>query len=112
MANFKKLMEINGAVLAGEFSENGQIVAYEGEYPLELVEDFSKYCAENRQLDTDFTRNVFNASEFGLSESHSKVLHLGGFYLLIGADIFLLFDKEKVTIQEAIDLDLEGFHQI
>lgn len=60
MANLDRLMGLNGAVAAGEFTSGGELVSYQGDLSEETAKSIAQMCAANTLMGTtqaeSFTR--------------------------------------------------------
>lgn len=107
MANFSKIFEIKGVVMAGEFSSDGEIIAYHGDFPLELASHLANICAINNQTNKYLLRNVEELSS--VKNHNSTILNFEKFYLSIFKDIFLLADKDKICMTKILNIDLDSY---
>lgn len=47
MANLEKLMGLDGAVAAGEFTPSGELVSYKGDFGEDIAKVIARMCAAN-----------------------------------------------------------------
>lgn len=107
MANFSKIFEIKGVVMAGEFSSDGEIIAYHGNFPVELASHLANICAINNQTNKYLFRSIENFSS--VKNYNNTVVIFEQFYLSIFKDIFLLVDKDKVCISKIANINLDPY---
>ncbi|MBU0656039.1 MAG: DUF2173 family protein [Gammaproteobacteria bacterium] len=111
MANFKKLLDIKGVVLAGEFSASGDIIAYDGLFPLEMLDDLSKICSihnyNNKFFFNKLSINYNIPSDFKMR----TIMDICDYYLYIDSDIFLFFDKSDTVIDQIFLLNIDDYRR-
>lgn len=112
MANFKKILTIKGVILVGEFSSNGELIAYDGDFPIELAKELSSISSINNITNKHLLENLLKYSKIKMENLQRVILDMENYYLFIYSDIFLIVNKEKSNIHEILLLDISKYKDL
>jgi len=110
MADFRELMKIPGVTLAGEFTDGGVIIAYEGDFPREIAGAFARICAAHwaaHRLGEELLQTLPESAKL---TSTCALLLAESLVLYIGRSVFLLVKREHADIQalSRLEVDFSG----
>lgn len=111
MANFKEILKIRGVVMAGEFSLAGNIIAYDGNFPIEIANKLANICSINILTSKFLSEGLGAFPQIGVFEFKKTILDFDTYKLCIDVEteIFLLLGEENVCLDEIMGLNFNNF---
>lgn len=100
MANLKRLLELKGAVSAGEFAPSGELVSYDGDLPLNLARQVAKMCAANTMMGMSQAESFTRISGMNWSPFHGWAVVAGDFSVCVVGDIGVFVETAKADFND------------
>ncbi len=112
MANFKKILNIKGVLVAGEFSFNGELIAYDGKFPIEVATDISNISSINMQTNNYLIKSLKEYSQINVNNLSKVILDMEIHCIFIYKDIFLIIEKSKANLEKLFNLDINQYKDL
>jgi roadblock/LC7 domain-containing protein len=100
MANLNRLLKLKGAVSAGEFATNGELVSYEGELPLQLARQVAKMCAANTMMGISQAESFTQISGMKWSPFHGWAVAAGDYSVCVIGNIGVFVETAKADFND------------
>jgi roadblock/LC7 domain-containing protein len=100
MANLDRLMKIGGAVAAGEFAPNGELVSYKGGFPEETAALIAKLCAANSLMGETETESLTRVTGMNWRPCYGWTLWAGDYSLCVIGHIGVCVETAKANFND------------
>ena len=100
MANLDRLLELKGAVAAGEFTPSGELVSYEGDLPLNLARQVAKMCAANTMMGISQAESFTQISGMKWSPFHGWAVAAGDYSVCVIGNIGVFVETAKADFND------------
>jgi roadblock/LC7 domain-containing protein len=95
MADLNRLMGLNGAVSAGEFSATGELVSYQGKLSEEIARMTAKLCAANTLMGTTQAESFTRLSGMNCTPFHGWAVAAGDYSICVMGHIGVFVETAK-----------------
>ncbi|WP_340694309.1 DUF2173 family protein [Hydrogenobacter thermophilus] len=111
MADLDKLMQINGVIAAGEFTDNDELVAYKGEVTEEQAKKFAEVCAMNNSIAKRQVEEFSALSGFNWSPLHGWAIAGPEYSLCVMGNVGVIVKNELVSFNDIFKALAEESHK-
>ncbi|MEN8106795.1 MAG: DUF2173 family protein [Pseudomonadota bacterium] len=110
MTNLDRLMGLNGAVAAGEFTPGGELVSYKGDLTEEIAKLFAKMCAANTLMGTTQAESFTRISGMKWTPFHGWAVTAGDYSVCVMGHIGLFVETAKADFNDIFKILGEEAH--
>lgn len=100
MANLDRLLELQGAMSAGEFSASGELINYEGDMPVELAELIARMCAANSLMGQSQAESFTRISGMKWLPFHGWAVASGDYSVCVVGNIGVFVETAKADFND------------
>ena len=100
MANLNRLLELKGAVSAGEFSPTGELASYKGHLPEELARLVARMCAANTMMGTSQAESFTRISGMKWLPFHGWAVAAGDYSVCVIGNIGVFVETAKADFND------------
>jgi roadblock/LC7 domain-containing protein len=100
MANLNRLMTLRGAVAAGEFSADGELVSYKGDFPKETARYIATLCAGNSLLGATEVEGLSRITGMNWLPFHGWAVAAGDYSICVMGHIGVFVETAKADFND------------
>ena len=100
MADLKRLMDLGGAVAAGEFGPSGELISYQGELPKDVALLVAKMCAANTLMGTTQAESFTRISDMKWTPFHGWAVSAGDFSICVLGHVGIFVETAKADFND------------
>ena len=110
MANLDKLIGLNGAVAAIEFTPGGDLITYKGELSEDIAKMLAKTCAANSLMGTIQAESITRFNKTAWMPFHGWAFAAGDYSVCVMGHIGVLIETAKADFNDILNLLGEEAH--
>jgi roadblock/LC7 domain-containing protein len=111
MADLRKLMGLGGAVAAGEYTREGELVSYEGELSEDIAKLIASMCAANTFMGTTQAESFTRISGMKWSPfHHGWAVAAGDYSICVMGNIGVFVEIRKADFNDIFKVLSEEAH--
>ncbi|MGD2074111.1 MAG: DUF2173 family protein [Gammaproteobacteria bacterium] len=110
MANLERLMGLNGAVSAGEFTPDGELVSYKGDIPEDIARLTARMCAANSLMGTSQAEGYTRISGMNWTPFHGWAVAAGDYSVCVIGHIGVFVETAKADFNDIFKVLSEEAH--
>ena len=110
MAKPNRLLGLNGAVSAGEFSSSGALLSYEGDMPEEVAELIARMCAANTLMGITQAESFTKISGMKWSPFHGWAVAAGDYSVCVIGNIGVFVETARADFNDIFRVLSEEAH--
>ena len=95
MANLKRLLDLEGAVSAGEFSSTGELMSYQGDLPEDVARLIARMCAANTLMGISQAESFARVSGMNWSPFHGWAVAAGDYSVCVIGNLGVFVETSK-----------------
>jgi roadblock/LC7 domain-containing protein len=100
MANLDRLMTLGGAVAAGEFSADGDLVAYRGDFPRDTARYIATVCAGKSLLGASEMEAITRITGMNWLPFHGWAVAAGDYSICVMGHVGVFVETAKADFNE------------
>ncbi len=100
MANLDRLMQLGGAVAAGEFTPGGELVGYKGEISEDIAKLIARMCAANTLMGTTQAESFTHISGLKWTPFHGWAVAAVDFSVCVMGHIGVFVESDKADFND------------
>jgi roadblock/LC7 domain-containing protein len=100
MADLKRLMGLGGAIAAGEYTRDGELVSYEGELPEDIAKLIARMCAANTLMGTTQAESFTRISGMRWTPFHGWAVAAGDYSVCVMGNIGVFVETRKADFND------------
>jgi roadblock/LC7 domain-containing protein len=100
MANLDRVMGLNGAVAAGEFTPEGELVAYKGDLTEDIARLIARMCAANTLMGTTQAESFTRISGMKWMPFHGWAVAAGDYSVCVMGHIGVFVETTKADFND------------
>jgi roadblock/LC7 domain-containing protein len=104
MADIGKLMALEGAVAAGEFSLDGELIRYQGDLPEDAARWIAKTCAANSLMGATQAESFTHTTGMRWTPFHGWAVSAGDYSVCVVGHLGLFVETAKADFNAIFDL--------
>lgn len=112
MADLSRLLDLSGAVAAGEFTPTGEIVSYKGDLPEEGARLISKLCAANTLMGESEVEGLARITGKKWAPFHGWAMSAGDYSLCVIGHIAVFVETGKANFDNIYKVLAEEAHVV
>ena len=110
MANLDKLIGLNGAVAAIEFTPSGDLITYQGELSEDIANMIAKTCAANSLMGAIQAESFTRFNKAAWMPFHGWAFAAGDYSVCVMGHIGVLMETAKADFNDILNLLGEEAH--
>lgn len=110
MANLDRLMVLNGAVSAGKFSPDGELVSFKGDIPEDIAKLTARMCAANSLMGTSQAESYTRISGMNWLPFHGWAVAAGDYSVCVMGSIGVFVETAKADFNDIFKVLSEEAH--
>ena len=110
MANLKRLLKLKGAVSAGEFAPNGELLSYEGNPPEDIAHLIARMCAANTLRGISQSESFTRISGMRWSPFHGWAVAAGDYSVCVIGHLGVFVETAKADFNDIFKALSEEAH--
>jgi roadblock/LC7 domain-containing protein len=110
MADLRKLMGVGGAVAAGEYTRDGELVSYEGELSEDIAKLIASMCAANTLMGTTQAESFTRISGMKWLPFHGWAVAAGDYSVCVMGNIGVFVEIRKADFNDIFKVLSEEAH--
>ena len=100
MANLRRLMDVGGAVAAGEFGSSGELIAYRGSLPKDRALLVAKMCAANTLMGSAQAESFTHVTGMKWTPFHGWAVSAGDFSICVVGHVGVFVETAKADFND------------
>lgn len=110
MANLKRLLKLKGAVSAGEFAPDGELLSYEGDLPEDTAHLIARMCAANTLMGISQAESFTRISGMKWSPFHGWAVAAGDYSVCVIGHLGVFVETAKADFNDIFKTLSEEAH--
>ena len=104
MANLKRLMDLDGAVAAGEFGPSGELISYGGDLPQDVALLVAKMCAANTLMGATQAESFARISGMKWTPFHGWAVSAGDYSICVLGQVGVFVETAKADFNNIYEV--------